>query len=79
MSIASIKAATADLLTPAVRRWAYGVSTAVLGVFLVYGLVTADKVAAWAGLFAAVTGMAGAFVDETATPRHAADDDATRP
>jgi hypothetical protein len=28
---------------------------------------------------AAVTGMAGAFVDETATPRHAADDDATRP
>jgi hypothetical protein len=66
-------------LTPTVRRWAYGVTTAALGVCLVYGLVDGNQVAAWAGLAAAVTGMAGAFVDETATPRHAADDDATRP
>lgn len=53
------------VLTPPVRRWAYGVTTAALGVVAVYGLVDGQQAAAWLILAAAVTGMATAH---TPTP-----------
>lgn len=52
-------------LTPSRRKWAYGVTTAGLTVLGVYGIVTADQVAAWALLAAAVTGMATGHTDTT--------------
>lgn len=45
-------------LTPARRRYVYRITLAALGILGVYGLVTADAVAAWALLAAAVTAMA---------------------
>lgn len=63
-------------LTPARRKWAYGVTTAGLTVLGVYGLVTTDQAAAWALLAAAVTGMATSHTDTTTTdgmPRRAID------
>lgn len=48
-------------LTPQVRRWAYGVTTAGLFVLGVYGVVDGNQAAAWAGLAAAVTGMATGY------------------
>ena len=61
--------------TPRRRRWAYAVTTAGLGVLMVYGILTAETAAAWAGLAAAVTGMAAAFTDPAqpaGLPRRAA-------
>ena len=46
------------LLRPHVRRWAYGCATAGLVVAGAYGIVDGQQAAAWAGLAAAVTGMA---------------------
>lgn len=43
---------------PEVRKWIYGIATAALAVLGVYGLVTGAQIAAWAGLAAAVTGLA---------------------
>lgn len=61
------------IATPKRRKWLYGVTTAGLGVLGVYGLVTADQVAAWALLAAMVTGMATAKTDTTTTSGMPAD------
>lgn len=52
--------------TPRRRKFAYGVTTAALGVVAAYGLVDGQALAAWLLLVAAVTGMAAANTD-TAT------------
>lgn len=41
-------------LTPAVRKWAYGVTAAALVVLGVYGVVDGQQLAAWQGLAAAL-------------------------
>lgn len=46
------------VLTPRVRRWAYGVTGAGLAVAGVYGLVDGEQLAAWMGLSAALFGLA---------------------
>lgn len=48
------------IASPSVRRWLYSITTAALAVLGVYGLVTAEQAAAWAGLAAAVTAVAAA-------------------
>jgi len=45
-------------LTPSVRRWLYGVTTAGLAVLGVYGVLDGQQLAAWSGLAAAITGLA---------------------
>ncbi|MDU7361228.1 MAG: hypothetical protein E7L00_08495 [Propionibacteriaceae bacterium] len=45
-------------LTPRVRRWLYGVTTAALCVLGVYGVLDGQQLAAWSGLAAAITGLA---------------------
>lgn len=50
-------------LTPRVRRWLYGVTTAALAVLGVYGLIDSQQLAAWSGLAAAITGLA--FINTT--------------
>lgn len=62
-----MKSVAKFVTAPKFRKWAYGVTTAGLTVLGVYGIVTADQVAAWAFLAAAVTGMATANTD-TSTP-----------
>lgn len=61
-------------LTPAVRRWAYGITTAALGVAAVYGLVDGNQAAAWLILAGAVTGMATVNTPTPPAPRRAAPD-----
>ena len=61
-------------LTPAVRRWLYGIATAALIVLGVYGLLTNEQIAAWMGLAAAITGLATVYTDPeqpTGLPRRA--------
>ena len=50
------------IASPAVRRWLYSVATAGLACLAVWGLLTAEQVAALTGLAAAVTGLAAANV-----------------
>lgn len=53
-----------DILKPRVRRWAYRVSGASLGVLGVYGVVDGEKQGALLILFAALFGVADANVNE---------------
>ncbi|MCG7610324.1 hypothetical protein [Mycobacterium sp. CnD-18-1] len=48
----------AKLTDPKTRLWLYTVASALLAVLVGYGVVEADKVPLWLGLFAAV-GMVG--------------------
>ncbi|MGD7734122.1 hypothetical protein ACQCX5_14360 [Propionibacteriaceae bacterium G57] len=49
-------------LTPAVRRWAYRVTGAGLGVAAVYGVLNGNEGAAWLLLASALFGVADANV-----------------
>lgn len=63
-------------ITPAVRRWLYGVATAALAVAGVYGLLDGQQLAAFSGLAAAITGLATIMTDPSepdGMPRHAAE------
>ena len=57
-----------QLLTPARRRWLYRISWATLALVGIYGVATAEQIAAWAFLAAAVLGVADAHTDTTPTP-----------
>ena len=66
------------LLTPPVRQWLYGIATAVLVVLGVYGVIDGQQMAAWAGLAAAITGLAAVMTDPGSTdgmPRRAKTED----
>ena len=65
------------IFTPARRRWLYLVGVAGLGVCGVYGLVTGEQAAAWAGLGAALCGMAAGNVHPTEGDDIEHQDDAT--
>ena len=58
------------ILTPRVRRWAYGVTGAGLALAGVYGIVDGQQLAAWMGLSAAILGLA---VVKTPSDRNEAD------
>lgn len=45
-------------LTPAARRWLYGIALAVIALCTSYGLITADAAALWGNLTAAVLALA---------------------
>lgn len=48
----------AKLTDPKTRLYLYGIATALLAILVGYGVIEADKVPLWLGLFAAV-GMIG--------------------
>lgn len=61
-------------LTPAVRKWAYGVAGSGLIVLGVYGYLDGQQIAAWGALGAAFFGMAIANTPTNAEARRARED-----
>lgn len=51
-----------SMLTPAVRQWLYGVVTALVPIFIIYGVIDHHEVALWLALAAAVLGTGTATV-----------------
>jgi hypothetical protein len=48
-------------LTPAVRRWAYGVATAAVPLLVIYGVIESETAPLWAALAASVLGTGTAL------------------
>ena len=48
-------------LTPAVRRWAYGVITAAVPLLVIYGVIESETAPLWLALAASVLGTATAL------------------
>jgi len=48
-------------LTPAVRKWAYGIITAAVPLLVVYGIIEAATAPLWLALAASILGTATAF------------------
>jgi hypothetical protein len=53
------------VLTPARRKWAYGVTCAGVAILTTYRVLDGDQAAAWLYLAAAVLGMATGKTDTT--------------
>lgn len=50
-----------EWLTPAVRRWAYGIATAAVPLLVVYGVIESETAPLWVALVASVLGTGTAF------------------
>lgn len=50
-----------EWLTPAVRRWAYGVVTAVVPLLVIYGVIESETAPMWVALVASVLGTGTAL------------------
>ena len=48
-------------LTPAVRKWVYGIITAAVPLLIVYGIIDAATAPLWLALAASILGTATAF------------------
>lgn len=69
-----------DYLTPAIRKWVYGIATAVIPLLIVYGVLDENAAPLWIALVGAVLvpGMAALHTDtrtETGMPEHAYEDE----
>lgn len=50
-----------EWLTPAVRRWAYGIATAAVPLLVVYGVIESETAPLWVALVASVLGTGTAL------------------
>ncbi|MDY2941433.1 MAG: hypothetical protein SOS98_03795 [Varibaculum sp.] len=50
-------------LTPATRKWIYGIISAVIVLLTIYGVLTDNTAPAWLGLASAIVGNSIAFVN----------------
>ncbi|OYO16296.1 hypothetical protein CGZ94_04975 [Enemella evansiae] len=67
-----------NLLTPAARRWLYGIALAALPLLIVYGILTETTAPLWGALAGAILVPGVAIANTPATdppPRRGRDDD----
>lgn len=50
-----------EWLTPAVRRWAYGIATAAVPLLVIYGVIESETAPLWVALVASVLGTGTAL------------------